>query len=154
MNILVNKENNKVNEENVNLSYRQKVLQCELQKQIQEKQLKREKDNFEERNSRLNDFSIGNENARSVNRLGEVDKNNEIQKSKYRKYDVDGKVVKGKGDKENCRSLTPKNNRAKGNGRKRGVKKPKDIGKNQVAKDLFNELKQQIAGNKPVRKIC
>jgi hypothetical protein len=139
----VNKEKQKYEDSYKNWELKSQLYGTELQKQIHEKKLKLVKENFEnkENKSFVGSFHAG---GKTPEKITAYNRPNKILQSKLRNY---SDIMK---DKENCakRAITPKPRVAGGTGVRVSKAQPKkiDIGKNLVAKDLYNELRFQITG--------
>jgi len=130
-------------------NYKQKILQNDLVRQMMEKSDIKKKEVIRDR-SQSNNFGIG---KKTPEKFSHVDRNNNILKSKFRNQNQKENVS----NKENARKKTSVSplNRPKPKTKVRAVPQ-KDIGKNLVAKDLFNELRQQMTGTvcgRNIRKI-
>ena len=139
----VNKEKRKYEDSYKKWELKSQLYGTELQKQIHEKKLKVVKENFENRENRsfVGSFHAG---GKTPEKITAFNRQNKILQSKLRNY---SDIMK---DKENCakRAITPKPRVAGGTGIATRKVQPKkiDIGKNLVAKDLYNELRFQITG--------
>jgi major membrane immunogen (membrane-anchored lipoprotein) len=139
----VNKEKQKYEDSYKKWELKSQLYGTELQKQMHEKKLKLSKENFEnkENKSFVGSFHNG---GKTPEKITAYNRPNKILQSKLRNY---SEIMK---DKENCakRAITPKPRVAAVLGVLVSKAQPKkiDIGKNLVAKDLYNELRFQITG--------